>query len=130
MKNHSLNLKDPSFLVWNIITIKQRLARTAKPPLLLNHLRQIIEIKSNSDIQDRALILFSWISATRRSEIVAVRCTKPTSKLFLCAATDLQPRPFLLEWFNSFCVVLEGESYRKNFMPLIEKTEKLKKTVK
>jgi hypothetical protein len=67
---------------------KQRLARISKPLLLLNHLRQIIEkikIKSNSDIQDRALILFSWVSATRH--------TKPTSKL-LCIAANLQPGQF------------------------------------
>jgi hypothetical protein len=78
---------------------KQRLARISKPLLLLNHLRQIIEkikIKSNSDIQDRALILFSWVSATRLSEIVAARHTKPTSKL-LCIAANLQPGHFLLE---------------------------------
>ncbi len=31
---------------------------------------------------------------------------------------------------NSFCVALEGESYRKNFMPVIQKTEELKKMVK
>lgn len=70
MENHSLNLKEHSFLVWSDIKIKQRLARTANPHLLLSHLIQIIEIKSNSNIQDRALILFSWASATRRSEIV------------------------------------------------------------
>ena len=29
--------------------------------------------------------------------------------------------------YNSYCVVLEGESYRKNFMPMIQKTEELKK---
>lgn len=29
--------------------------------------------------------------------------------------------------YNSYCIVLEGESYRKNFMPTIQKTEELKK---
>ena len=32
--------------------------------------------------------------------------------------------------YNSFCVVLEGESYRKNFMPIVQKTEELKKMIK
>jgi site-specific recombinase XerD len=76
MANHSLNLKDSSFLlVWNGIKRKQGLAKTGKSPLLLNHLRQIVEKiegKSNLDIRDRALILFGWASAMRRSEIVAL----------------------------------------------------------
>jgi hypothetical protein len=32
--------------------------------------------------------------------------------------------------FNSFFVVLEGESYRKNLMPKIQKMDALKKLIK
>ena len=76
MANHSLNLKDNGFLqVWSGIKRKQGIAKIGKSPLLLNHLRKIsekIEGKSNLDIRDRALIIFGWASAMRRSEIVAL----------------------------------------------------------
>lgn len=76
MANHTLNLKHSDFiLVWNGIKRTLGLSKTGKSPILLSHLKQIIKTingDSNCDIRDRALLLFGWASAMRRSEIIAL----------------------------------------------------------
>ncbi len=76
MANHILNLKHSNFiLVWNGIKRTLGLSKTGKSPILLSHLKQIVkEINgdSNLEIRDRALLVFGWASAMRRSEITAL----------------------------------------------------------
>ncbi len=76
MANYLLNLKSSSFiLVWDGIKRTLGVAKQGKSPVLLNTLRDIvrsIKTDSNANIRDRALLLFSWASAMRRSEIVAL----------------------------------------------------------
>jgi integrase len=78
MNNFTLNTKNNNFIaVWSGIKRKLGSAKGGKSPLLLKTLRDIIDDidkgqKTNMAIRNKALIIFSWASAMRRAEIVAL----------------------------------------------------------
>lgn len=76
-KNITLNLQNKDFkIVWQGIRRKLGIAKQGKEPILLKDLEEIIEnINSNipKNIRDKALLVFGWFSAMRRSEIIALK---------------------------------------------------------
>lgn len=72
----TINLHDKDFkIVWQGIRRKLGLAKHGKDPILLKDLESIIQtIRATTphNIRDKALLVFGWFSAMRRSEIVAL----------------------------------------------------------
>jgi len=79
LKGHYLDTKHPS-IVENIMGIKRRkgIKQTGKKPLLINNLKQIINVidKEKNDeikkIRDRSIILIGFSGGFRRNEIVSL----------------------------------------------------------
>lgn len=75
-KNITLNLQHKDFkIVWQGIRRKLGIAKQDKDPILLKDLEEIISnINPNTpkNIRDKALLVFGWFSAMRRSEIIAL----------------------------------------------------------
>ncbi len=79
MKGHYLDTKHPS-IIENIMGIKRRKGsiQKAKKPLLINHLKQIINVidKQNKaeikKLRDRSIILIGFSGGFRRNEIVSL----------------------------------------------------------
>jgi len=74
--NIALNLQHKDFkIVWQGIRRKLGIAKQGKDPILFKDLEEIISnINPNSpkNIRDKALLVFGWFSAMRRSEIIAL----------------------------------------------------------
>lgn len=72
----TINITDKDFkIVWQGIRRKLGLAKQGKDPILLKDLEAIIQNIQNttpSNIRDKALLVFGWFSAMRRSEIVSL----------------------------------------------------------
>ena len=79
IKGHYLDTKHPS-IVENIMGIKRRKGsiRNSKKPLLINHLKQIVDvidkqnIKEIKKLRDRSIILIGFSGGFRRNEIVSL----------------------------------------------------------
>ena len=81
LKGHYLDTKHPS-IIENILGIKRRKGsiQKGKKPILINHLKQIINIideQNKEDIKkfrDRSIILIGFSGGFRRNEIVSLDC--------------------------------------------------------
>ena len=79
LKGHYLDTKHPS-IIENIMGIKRRKGsvQKGKKPLLINHLKQIINVIDNKKIEeikksrDRSIILIGFSGGFRRNEIVSL----------------------------------------------------------
>ncbi len=79
IKGHYLDTKHPS-IIENIMGIKRRKGsiRNSKKPLLINHLKQIVDvidkqnIKEIKKLRDRSIILIGFSGGFRRNEIVSL----------------------------------------------------------
>ena len=72
-KNIHVDVQNKEFkIVWQGIRRKLGLAKQGKEPILLKDLEEILENipQSTAGIRDKALLMFGWFSAMRRSEIV------------------------------------------------------------
>ena len=79
LKGHYLDTKHPS-IIENIMGIKRRkgIAQRSKKPILINHLKQIINAIDEQDkkeikkLRDRSIILIGFSGGFRRNEIVSL----------------------------------------------------------
>jgi site-specific recombinase XerD len=81
LKGHYLDTKHPS-IIENIMGIKRRKGsfQKGKKPLLINHLKLIINVIDNAQneeikkLRDRSIILIGFSGGFRRNEIVSLDC--------------------------------------------------------